>query len=296
MGVIYVSGASEGVGTTAVAAGLAAAWRRAGRTVATRRMGAGDNEPDAALLASIASAKEGDADVVVVDGGVARADSHVDVERLGARTVAVESFARGGAPEEAPWRERFGDTLTGIVVNRRTRYAVHDAAAANSSDGANVLGLLPEDRLLLAPTVAQVAKLSGATLYAGADAGDELIEHLLIGGLITEWGGNYFGRLERQAVIVRGGRTDIQMSALNFPLAALVLTSCETPPQYVHQRAMQQDVPFLTVRASTEETVEALEHLAGLVSIHHPDKVERVAALLEEHASWEALNAAAGLS
>ena len=111
-----------------------------------------------------------------------------------------------------------------------------------------MLGVLPEERLLLAPTVQQAAEHLGGTYFTNEDSGGELIEHFLIGGLITEWGGNYFARLPNQAVVVRGGRIDIQMSALNFPLNALFLTGCETPSQYVYQRADELDVPLIATK------------------------------------------------
>ncbi|MCI0821296.1 MAG: hypothetical protein J4N31_03055, partial [Chloroflexi bacterium] len=134
-------------------------------------------------------------------------------------------------------------------------------------------------------------ELLGGTLFAGASGLDRLIEHFLIGGLVTEWGGNYFNRLPNQAVIARGGRADIQMSALNFPLNALVLTGCTQPPQYVAQRAESLDVPLLTVERNTHETAEALEALAGIVTVHHREKIERFTAMVEQCVDLDALAA-----
>ncbi|MYB83734.1 MAG: hypothetical protein F4X54_03110, partial [Chloroflexi bacterium] len=160
--------------------------------------------------------------------------------------------------------------------------------------GMPVLGVLPEERLLLAPTVQQAAEHLGGTYFAGEDGGGELIEHFLIGGLITEWGGNYFGRLPNQAVVVRGGRIDIQMSALNFPLNALFLTGCETPSQYVYQRADDLDVPLIAVGSNTHDTAAALESLSDAVSVHHAAKAERAGAMARECVDASALSAALG--
>ena len=81
------------------------------------------------------------------------------------------------------------------------------------------------------------------------------------------------------------------MAALNFPLNALVLTGCSQPPQYVQQRADDLDVPLLTVERDTHETAEALEALAGRVTVHHPEKIERFTAMVEQSVDLDALAA-----
>ncbi len=175
------------------------------------------------------------------------------------------------------------ERLAGLVVNRRTAHAEHDAAfrlvPALEAAGVPVLACLAEDRLLSAPTVRSLVEALGATLFTGEDGLDGLVEHLLIGGLITEWGGNYFDRHPHQAVLVRGGRMDIQMSALNFPLAALVLTGAEAPAQYVLQRAEAQEVPLAVTGQRTAEAADALAALPPAPAAH-PDKAARAAALL----------------
>ena len=221
-------------------------------------------------------------------------------QRLGAPVVGVIPYERtldGGVC--AAWRESYGAALAGCVVNKRARYAEHDACARLAPElarsGMPVFGVLPEERLLLAPTVGQTASLLNGVYFAGEDGADALIENFLIGGLIAEWGGAYFGRLPNQAVIVRGGRMDIQMSALNFPLNALFLTRCEAPAQYVHQRAEELDVPLIAVaERDTHETAAAIETLGAAATVHHPAKAERAGAMALERLDAAALSAAVG--
>ena len=221
-------------------------------------------------------------------------------QRLGAPVVGVIPYERtldGGVC--AAWRESYGAALAGCVVNKRARYAEHDACSRLAPElarsGMPVFGVLPEERLLLAPSVGQTASLLNGVYFAGEDGADALIENFLIGGLIAEWGGAYFGRLPNQAVIVRGGRMDIQMSALNFPLNALFLTRCEAPAQYVHQRAEELDVPLIAVaERDTHETAAALETLGAAATPHHPAKAERAGAMALERLDAAALGAAVG--
>ncbi|MEX2599653.1 MAG: DRTGG domain-containing protein [Dehalococcoidia bacterium] len=333
MGVLYIAGQKPGAGSTALAASLATAWRKAGRKVAlTKPVTMMENDPDAPLFASLTGARDTDplqvkavvtgdvldsaasrvqslakdADVVIVEGlpmtgadGAPIEASAALAQRMGAKVIGVQPYSRAlGRAEATVWRQAYGESLGGMVVNRRTRYAVHDASTRLSPElaaaGVPALGVLEEDRLLLAPTVRQVAELLNGTFYTGIDEADNLIEHVLIGALITEWGGNYFGRFENQAVMARCGRMDLPMAALNFPLNGLFLTGgCAEPPQYVYQRADYLDVPLITVRHKTQEAVDALGGLH--VSIHHPAKVQRAAELVDHAMDWPAVSAMAGL-
>ena len=333
MGIVYLAGQTSGSGVTAVAAGLAASWRSTGKRVSLVKplSTAGDSDPaffaelggssdtetidgDTATIdgdpapeliehaVRLVQALDGSSDIVVVEGLPLDIDSSpVLAEGLNARVIGVIPYARslGGETADA-WRGAFGSQLAGLLVNKRTLYAEHDVAARLLSelagDGVSAFGALPEDRLLLAPTVQQVVDCLGGVYFTAPDGAGALIEHFLIGGLITEWGGNYFGRLPNQAVIVRGGRIDIQMSALNFPLSALILTGCDTPSQYVYQRADDLDAPLIAVSQNTHETAAALESLSAAVTVHHPDKARRAAELLDANVDMAAMSLAVGVA
>jgi len=321
MSVVQIAGSRPGAGATTVACGLASLLRSHGKRVTLVKPLSSPGDADPAFLASLGGSEEtvafeespspeqmaraakivqsasASADVVLVDGPPLAGVGGELASRTGARVVGVLEYDRSlGAEACGAWRDAFGASLAGCIVNKRTRYAEHDAstrlAAELSEAGLPVLGVLPEERLLLAPTVQQAADHLGGAYFTGEGGGGELIEHFLIGGLITEWGGNYFGRLPNQAVVVRGGRIDIQMSALNFPLNALFLTACETPSQYVHQRADDLDVPLIVVGNNTHETAAALETLDDAVSIHHAAKAERAGAMARERVDASALSEA----
>ena len=336
MSVIYVAGARSGAGATTVGCGLAALRQAEGRGAALVKPlslsggngASGDGDPAffaslGGLAASVAvnaggapsdaqfdeaarivrDAATGGSDVIVEGPPLDAPDgaSAALAQRLGAPVVAVIPYewTLDGGEVCAAWRESFGALLAGCVVNKRTRYAGHDACTRLAPElergGLPVFGVLPEERRLLAPTVGQTASLLNGAYFAGEDGADALIENFLIGGLIAEWGGAYFGRLPNQAVIARGGRIDIQMSALNFPLNALFLTGCDAPAQYVHQRAEELDVPLIAVaERDTHQTAAALETLGSAVTVHHPAKAERAGAMAIERLDAAALSAAVG--
>jgi uncharacterized protein len=333
MATLYVAGQRPGVGSTSVVTALATIWKQTGLRVGVIKPASLSTDGDSAFYArTFASPSEASLvvadhdlaelrqqaaarvealtagnDIVIVEGlplhdseGYPVAASPALAEHLGAEVLGVVAYDRAlNADDAAKWHGTFASLLSGVVINRLTRYGHHDAttrvAPAFEAAGVSVYGILPEERQLLAPTVGQIATLLDGTFYAGASGQHELVESFLIGGLITEWGGNYFGRNPRQAVIVRGGRTDIQMSALNFPLTCLLLTGCEAPPQYVHQRANDLDVPLVTSTHDTPSTTAILERLEAKVTIDHPDKIKRIAEMFNDAVDFQAIGESAGL-
>ncbi|MDA1035352.1 MAG: DRTGG domain-containing protein [Chloroflexi bacterium] len=332
MGILYIAGERPGAGATSVAVALATLWRRAGNRVTVVKAAVSrDNDPDPAffmrnfqgpaeeplvadqseeMIQAIANQVillNDNSDVVIVEGlpftdnfGARDSSSQVLAERLGARVLGVIPYHRTVDSSSAvAWRETYASSLAGVIVNRRTIYGEHDSATrlapAFEEAGVRIFGTLTEERLLLAPTIQQVSDLLGGTFYAGASGNQELVEHFLIGGLITEWGGNYFGRLSNQAVLVRGGRTDIQMAALNSPLNGLFLTGCQKPPQYVHQRATDLDVPLVVVEHDTPTTTALLDTMESAVSIDHPVKIDLVAEMVRGAVDVAAVGSTVGL-
>ena len=237
MRVIYVAGAHPGAGSTAVAAGLVLALRGAGvRAVALKPAPHREDDADAAFLTRLnCSESEADASVVVLDGlplAGGNGASAALAERLDAAVVGVVPFS-DAAEHPEQWRIAFGERLTGVVVNRLSRYGGHSArtvlASAFEEASAPPLAVLPEDRLLLAPSVVQVGEHLGATFFCKPEVSERLIEHFVIGGLIAEWGGNYFGRLTNQAVLVRRWHASSSVTQHNRSSTS---TSARSPRTY----------------------------------------------------------------
>ena len=214
---------------------------------------------------------------------------------LGASVIGVISdYAESLDLVKEAQREEFGSLLSGIIINANTRYKPNNEKTnfphEQNFNQIPVLGIIPEDRLMLAPTVCQLVKHLGGDIVLNEHEQDRMIEHFLIGGLILEWGGNYFGRFGNQAIIVRGNRIDIAMAALNFPMSCLVLTGGSEVPQYIYYRSEEQNVPLITVKQDTLEVAVQLETLSNHVSIHHPGKIDRITALVTEFTDWTTLN------
>ena len=162
------------------------------------------------------------------------------------------------------------------------------------SEGVALLGMIPEDRLLLAVTVGQMSADLGGRFVVREDLVDGLVEYILVGGLGMDSGVLYFGLHENKAVVVRGDRPDIQMAALQTPTACMVLTGGIEPIEYIQHEAELEEVPLVVVESDTLSTMAALNTLIDGVRFDHPAKLDRMSELLREHVDVAAI--AKGLS
>ena len=155
--------------------------------------------------------------------------------------------------------------------------------------------VIPESRLMLAPTVAQIGDSLNAAWPLEPVNADALVEHYLIGGNLLDNGPTYYGRYPNQAVIARAQRPDIQLAGMLPQTRCLVLTGPGEPAEYVKAEARERDIPLLQVAASTIAAADALERLMSAANCRHIGKVRHYAALLERHAGAGASRVVAGV-
>ena len=269
MPLILVAGTEEGAGVTTLAVGLAHRIAYGGHEVTLARI-AGDAraEGDAHLFATIGVAEASGQPVtetsldllasgtgIVVAEAPAGADTAALASRLGARLVLI---GRAGASVPA------GATF--IVNHARTAGPL----------------ALPEDRLLAAPSVAQIVQASGATVLSRSIAGDSaVLEHIVIGAISHDSDVPYFQRFPRKAVVTRAERVDIVLSALRTETECLVLTGGGDPSPYIIDRvAASRTTTLLLAPHGTVETVREIEGTFGRSAFAGEAKVQRIGALI----------------
>lgn len=219
---------------------------------------------------------------------------------LDARVILVSGCAPSTPSRVAG---AFGDRLIGAIINRVPDHGRHEAETALTStyqeQGIAVLGLLPESRRMLAPTVGEIAGFLGAdiinrtALTSPETQLGQLVEYFMLGGLFLDRGSYVFGLRENKAVIVRGDRPDLQMAALDTSTICLILTGGKTPVQYIAHHAQLRQTPMLATSASTLDTMELLHNIGDKTSVHSPHKVQCFAELLEAHCDLGSLTAQA---
>ena len=307
-------------GKTSLAAGLLARLHDAGRSAAYAKpfsaVGSadGDHAFASGALAESLDIAVGAAPVPVSGGGddavsgiallrdeagsviveVAEGFRSVDLAAaVDARVLEVQAY-----DPEQDWAQAvdaadvlWGNRLAALVVNAVPPYkrdAVAESAAQSVAD-VDVF-VIPESRLMIAPTVAQIADHLEAVWTLEPVNADAPIERFLIGGNIMDNGPTYYGRYANQAVITRAQRPDIQLASMLAETRCLVLTGPGEPTNYVRAEALERDIPLLQVSTSTIETADALDRLIDSATAHSLAKARHYATLLERHVGNEALD------
>ena len=220
-------------------------------------------------------------DAVIVDTA-ADAPAAELADAADARILDVQSN-----PPDGRAAARRGPRLAGTVVNAVPLYRLEAAQDAAGPDAV----VIPESRLMLAPTVAQIGDCLDAVWTLAPVNADALVERYLIGGNIMDNSPDYYGRYANQAVITRVRRPDIQLAGMRPQTRCLVLTGPGEPAEYIKAEARERDIPLLQVSVSTTAAADALSRLLPAATPHSAAKVRHYAALLTRHAGKERLAA-----
>jgi BioD-like phosphotransacetylase family protein len=143
--------------------------------------------------------------------------------------------------------------------------------------------VLPEDRVLAAPSVDDIARAVEARWLAAATPRGT-IDRVMIGTVASDAASPYFGARERKAVVTRYDKTDIQLAALLTDVDMLVLTGGGAPSPYLMDRvhSTREDLSVVVAEQDTVATMRVIEGLYGQSRLDGAGKMRRAAELLEE--------------
>ena len=320
MSLLIIASDSPGAGKTATALALAQISTENGRTTsAFKPFSHGDKDPDQAVFSELANPAPDGWPIQIGESGPTRDDiastAHpLSIAAAGDNLVIVEAPAGVGpdglaelanawdasvllvaayrrdlrALDLAEWQNALGDRLAGVLVNGVTRYlgteAKEQLLPSLSEAGIALVGLVPEDRLMLSVTVDEIRSgLNGRYVVEEGDV-NAPVEWFQVGAMSLDPGELRFGLYENNAVVVRGDRPDIQMSALNSSISCLVLTGGLEPIEYISYEAGEEEVPVMVVETDTDSTMLALNDVTAGARMNSSLKVRRFAELLRTHA------------
>ncbi len=259
----------------------------------------GDSSPSADDLAALSTELSSGDDsaslsILELPSEIGAAGTTSVAEALDAQTLLVAQARRGlNASDLSEWKDALGERLTGVLVNGVTRYmsteSKENIAPSFAEAGVGVIGMLPEDRALLSSTVDQIrAGLDGRYVV---DEGDvhRPVEHFQVGCMSLDPGELRFGLYDNNAVVVRGDRPDIQMSALNASVACLLLTGGIDPIEYISYEAQEEETPVVVVESDTLTTMSLLNDVVTATRMDTAAKVSRFAEMLEANADLESV-------
>ena len=317
MSVLLVGSDVKGAGKSAMALGLASILESDGRSVAAFQPFAGSDDALARMgrpcppgwPREVGDGGPSDADVVALKAAVSAAGADVAIlempaghpdcvaraaEALDAKALVVAASRRGmRGGDLSAWADALGERLAGVLVNGVPKYqgteAIQEVAPSFDEADIALAGMIPEDRALLTVSVEQVrAGLDGRYVVDEGDM-DAPIEWFQVGAMSLDPGELRFGIYERNAVVVRGDRPDIQMSALNASVSCLVLTGGIEPIEYISYEAREEETPVMVVEPDTLTTMKLLNDVTSSARMDTAAKVARFAALLRERTDLGAL-------
>jgi phosphate acetyltransferase len=189
---------------------------------------------------------------------------------------------------------RIGTQVVAVVANR-VRPADVDAVAAEVSADVPVY-VVPEDTLLMAPTMAEVLAACDGDLVGGSP---EALGREALGVLVAAMTvPNLLGRLTDGALLITpGDRADVVLTALfahasrTLPSpAGIVLTGGLRPPDALLEPIEVPAPPaIVATELDTYATTEAVGSVEGRIGVDTPRKITTALALFEHHVDREAL-------
>ena len=274
-------------GKTTVISGIARRISSAGRAVALTRL-PGDEaaEADGELLASLsrsilAPPSPSGPEVSLIEAPSGDPNPAL-TENPDARAIVVRSAAQI-EPPLIEYAGAIGDRLAGVIVNKAPSKRVDSIRAEAEADGLKVLAVVPEDRLLAAPVLRDVAGTLSATVEHLGDGGLQPLDRPLIATISADPGQGYFAGYDAKAVIVRSDKPDLQLAALNAGASCLILTGGLPLLSYVLERAEEDEIPLVRTSLDTISAVNGIEGLFGSVPFAGGDaKTMRITELLAD--------------
>jgi uncharacterized protein len=287
LGIIYIVAAEEGAGKTAIGAGLAINLLNSGKKVGYLKPQADESDSDIAFMKKIPGLevlkKETDLkgkDIVLVEAMLEKQTSDA-ARKMKAKVIAVEAYT-GQALKNANAYKQLGEDLLGVIINKvpqgQLKRIKKEAAEKYGAIGIKVLGVIPENRVLLAITIGELAEGIGGKILNHKEKSGELVENYILGAMTVDSGLDYFGRKNNKAAIIRQERLDMQLAALETSTSCLVLSGGDVTPAYkVRQKAESRGIPIITTGAAVSDIVTRVDKLLGKPSLNQEKKLTKLA-------------------
>lgn len=305
MGVLFIVSAEAAAGKTALCAGLATNFLNDGRKVGYLKSPAGDDGDTAFMkqvqgLAIVGESGLGDHDIVLAEGNLgpgAAAEmsqaAFTAARKMKANVVAVEVYSKETSRFLDVY-QGFGGSFLGVVINKvpasQLKRVREEAGSRLATLGLKLLGIIPENRVLLAMTVGELAESLKGKILNQPEKSDVLVENYMLGALVVDSGLDYFGRKSRKAAIIRHDRPDMQLAALETSTACLVLGGGEKPPMAnVLYKAESRGIPIIATGAAVNDIVTVIEATLLKTRLHQTQKLTRLAEAVRQNLDMKAL-------
>jgi BioD-like phosphotransacetylase family protein len=247
-------------------------------------------------------------DVVIIEGRCGKKSADADsqaayevAQALKAKVVIVESYDVGrAAPRHKDSYLGFGENLLGFILNgvpkQELRRICEELTSRIKESEMRILGVVPENRLLLAFTVGELAEQIEGKLLNNGEKTADLVESVMAGAMYVDSGLDYFGRKANKAVVVGSDRSDMQMAALETSTSCLVISGGGEPVDYVRLKAAEKNIPVIITRSDTTAVFKYIEDLLDDTRFHQEKKLNPLAEILQQNLDLKAIYSGLGLA
>lgn len=142
--------------------------------------------------------------------------------------------------------------------------------------GLRSAGAVPEDPLLSAFSVADLAEWVGGEILCGAEGAGQLIVSFTIGSKILEGPLSLFKQVYNKILLVRLGDGD------KGSVGGILLTGGKAPSELILRKATEQSIPLVLVPTDTFQTMERLEKARPALGIRDHYKVRQFLRLIDQ--------------
>jgi hypothetical protein len=282
-------------GKTALCAGLAINFLNSGKSAGYFKYPApdSDNDSDTVFLQKIVGKEhqKQERDVVLYESALGPRVEETKkvlgaVKEMKARVIVLEAFTGRDSIylETYKW---FDKSLLGVVINKvpasQVKSVRERAGQRLAAAGLKLLGVIPESRTLLAVTIGELAEIVKGQVLTNTEKSDELVENYMLGAMVVGSGIDYFARKNSKAAIIRAGRPDMQLAALETPTRCLVLAGGSQPIDTVLQKAAARAVPVITTEWGTDEIIDGIEKALAAGSLRQEKKLAGLGELVKSN-------------
>lgn len=222
------------------------------------------------------------------------------IEMFDAKVVLIDRFVKKAMTVYSvlALSSYLKDRLAGMIINRVPDADWEEFSTKTApylrDKGAPIFAALPEDDIIISPTITDVSELLGAKII-GADCkssvlvtGKTISPHDLPRSL------SIFKRVTNKIVMMGGPEPAIAQSEPSKP-CAIAITGGREPAKVVVDAAEKEGIPLLLTSFDTFDAVNKIENEKIYIKPRDTFRIERLKLLLEKEISMHDLLAACGV-
>ncbi|UCH42909.1 MAG: phosphotransacetylase family protein [Dehalococcoidales bacterium] len=241
-----------------------------------------------------------DKDVVIIEGISDQLKSALDIVRaLDAKVIIVEAYSQELLKAEEGFKD-LRSNLLGTVVNKvpgnMIEHLPGEISTRVGKNGTTVLGVIPEDRTLLAPTIGELAEYIKGEILSGADKSDDLVESFMIGAMSVDSGLDYLSHRDNKAVVVRSERPDMQLAALETSTKCLVISGFTAPKPVIVARATEKNIPIILTDDDISTVASNIENALVSTKLSQGSKLPRITEIIRQRLNLPAVYQGMGIA